>query len=105
MYYHEHLPDREDFRQPPMVGGSTYSHYAVQASDRAWWLREGLRRGVQLGWLIEYNIPEMASYGGHPPEMYPHAARLARHTINLPVWGGAPVARKVVDTLIPLLGE
>ncbi|HKJ67123.1 MAG TPA: DegT/DnrJ/EryC1/StrS family aminotransferase [bacterium] len=102
-YYHEILPHRPDFIHPPVVNGATYSHYVVEVQDRQWWLQQGLKRGVQLGWLIEYTIPEMNAYGSHPPDAFPNAARLARHTINLPVWGGSAVAKRVVNCIRLLL--
>jgi len=84
---------------PPKIDGATYSHFVIQVSDRPNLLKSYIRRGIQLGWLIEYNIPEMKSYGAHPPEEFPIAARYARSAINLPVWGGAKLAEKVSNAI------
>ena len=89
------------FRLPPRVDGATYSHFVVRVADRTKWLEAGLRRGVQLGQLIEYNIPEMKAYGGRSPDEFPVSAELSRHTINLPVWGGLPIARAVTERMAP----
>lgn len=98
-YYFDHLADRRPFLLPPKVEGGTYSHFVVQVENRNLWLKRALRRKLQLGWLIEYNIPEMKAYGSHPPETFPTAAHYARTTINLPVWGGRELAREVVSIL------
>jgi len=95
-YYFEHLTDKRDFRLPPEVDGATYSHYVVQVEDRYQWLQQAIRKGIQLGWLIEYNIPEMKAYGGYPAEEFPVAADYARTTINLPVWCGEKRTKRVV---------
>jgi perosamine synthetase len=95
-YYFEHLTDKPDFRLPPEVEGATYSHFVVQVPDRKMWLQQAIRKGVQLGWLIEYNIPEMEAYGNYMPEEFPVAAAYAKTMINLPVWGGKKTAEKVL---------
>ena len=99
-YYFNAL-DRNDaqFMLPPKVNGATYSHFVVRVADREKWLEKGIRSGVQLGWLIEYNIPEMKAYGNQNPDKFPVAAEYARTTINLPVWGGALLAKRVLDRL------
>lgn len=95
MHYFKNLVDREDFKLPPRVSGATYSHFVVQVPDRRQWLEEGIRQGIQLGWLIEYCIPKMNAYGGHNTGDFSISGRYARTTINLPVWGGEKIARKV----------
>jgi perosamine synthetase len=97
--YFEHLAGKKDFGLPPAVEGSTYSHFVVQVPERRAVLCRALRRGVQLGELIEYSIPEMKSYGGAPPDAFPRAAGFARHSINLPVWGGERTAMEVLRRL------
>jgi hypothetical protein len=59
-------------------------------------LRESLKRGIQLGRLIEYSIPEMTAYGAHSPEEFPISASYARSAINLPVWCTRGEAYQVV---------
>ena len=102
-YYFNNLPSRPDFKLPPQNHEATYSHFVVQVHDKNKWLQKGIRKGVQLGWLIEYSIPEMKAYGAHIAEEFPVAAHYARTTINLPVWGGSEeamnVARKILEIL------
>jgi perosamine synthetase len=98
-YYFEHLTDKPDFGLPPEVEGATYSHFVVKVDDRGKWLQRAIHKGIQLGWLIEYNIPEMEVYGNHKPEEFPVAAAYAKTMINLPAWGGEKIARKVVQLL------
>lgn len=95
-YYFKHLGDKSDFKLPPEIEGATYSHYVVQVADREKWLKRAIRRGIQLGWLIEYNIPEMVPYGQSKREDSPFAAYYARTTINLPTWGGAKLGSKII---------
>jgi len=101
-YYFEHLTDKPDFKLPTEVKGATYSHFVVQVHDRDKWLRNGIRKGVQLGWIIEYNIPEMDVYGNHRPEEFPVATAYAKTMINLPVWGDINMKRvvNVIDSII-----
>jgi len=96
-YYFKYLDNKPDFILPPKVKGATYSHFAVRVNDRDVWLQKGIRMGVQLGWLIEYSVPEMKAYGGNRPINFPVAGIYSRSLINLPVWGGANVARKVTS--------
>lgn len=98
-YYFSHLSGFEDFILPPKVEGATYSHYVVLVKNRQKWLNLALNKGIQLGELIEYNIPEMKSYGSHSSNQFPNSAHYSRHCINLPVWGGERIAEKVVKNL------
>jgi perosamine synthetase len=98
-YYFEHLENKLGFKLPPKIEGATYSHFVLQVSDRDAWLKWALAHNIQLGWLIEYNIPEMEAYGNHGPEEFPVAAKYARTTINLPVWGGKSLAQKIAKKL------
>lgn len=99
-YYFNHLPDRMGFKLPPQVPSANYSHFVVQVEDRDKWVQKGLRNGIQLGWLIEYSIPEMPSYGGHRPGDFPIAGKYSRSTINLPVWGGEELAERVAKVIL-----
>lgn len=98
-YYFGHLADSPDFKLPPNVVGATYSHFVVRVKNRISWLGDAIHKNIQLGKLIEYSIPEMKVYGEHNPEKYPFAAKYARTAINLPVWGGKVLARKVITKL------
>lgn len=91
---------------PPLVPGATYSHYVVVAGERSPWLAALLARGIQLGWLIEYCIPEMAAYRDCRYLSRAHLAEAwARRTINLPLWGGAALAERVAGALLAAAGR
>jgi dTDP-4-amino-4,6-dideoxygalactose transaminase len=98
-YYFDHLADKPDISLPPEVEGATYSHFSIQVHDRGEWLQRAIRKGIQLGWLIEYNIPEMEAYGNHGSEEFPVAAAYAKTMINLPVWGGESLAQRIAQKL------
>ena len=61
-YYNQHLPRRDGWVYPPVVDGATFSHYAVRVPDRAGAILEYAEKGIQLGELIQYSIPEMVCY-------------------------------------------
>ena len=98
-YYFNNFSDKPEFILPPQVNGATYSHFVVQVKDRNSWLQEGIRKGIQLGWLIEYSIPEMKAYGSHDLAKFPVAGKYSRSTINLPVWGGEKLAGRITRQL------
>lgn len=102
--YSNCLEGRKGIELPPLVAGATYSHFVIRvrnASARGPLLRRALARGVQLGQLIEYSVPEMPVYleRGGTRFVCPVSARLAQTVVNLPVWGGEPVARKVSEVV------
>jgi dTDP-4-amino-4,6-dideoxygalactose transaminase len=97
--YFTNFIDKPEFILPPKVYGATYSHFVVQVEDRNSWLKEGIKKGIQLGWLIEYSIPEMKAYGSHDPAKFPLAGKYSRSTINLPVWGGKNLSLQIIKRL------
>lgn len=81
------LADQPDLRLPQPTPGHTWSHYAVEVADRDARVARARRHGVELGILIEYNIPDMPAYRDRPGYRdCPEARRRAAGTINLPVW-------------------
>jgi perosamine synthetase len=103
--YAECLEGIGDLELPPLVSGATYSHFVIRVKDgsaRGSLLNRSLARGVQLGQLIEYSVPEMPVYRKRPGARFacPVSARLAHTTINLPVWGGERLARKVSEVVL-----
>jgi dTDP-4-amino-4,6-dideoxygalactose transaminase len=96
VYYNDNLSKNGyDLKLPPFIDGSTWSHYTMLTNNKEAILKIALKKGVQLGGLIEYNIPEMTAYGVHRCDEFPNAANYARGAINLPVWGGSKVASYV----------
>lgn len=78
-------------RLPADEAGASWSHFSCVVDDREAWVTRWRARGIELGTLIEYSIPELPAYGAHPPDEMPHAARYARSTVNF------PLTRDVVD--------
>jgi dTDP-4-amino-4,6-dideoxygalactose transaminase len=94
-----------DLELPPLVSGATYSHFVIRVKDagtRRPLLNRSLARGVELGQLIEYSVPEMPAYRKRPGARFacPVSARLVHTTVNLPVWGGERLARKVSKVVL-----
>ena len=88
-FYHKQLAGLPDIKLPPWAEGATWSHYTIRVKKREELLRQALRQGIQLGWLVEYNIPDMAAYRNRPGfRDCPAARMLAREAVNLPMWGG-----------------
>ncbi len=84
----------EQFRNNPNViflpydENCTYSHCVALVTDRQKWVDEYLKKGVQLGILIEYSVPEMEAYRKYKRKEYPVARHYSEHTINFPNWAG-----------------
>jgi dTDP-4-amino-4,6-dideoxygalactose transaminase len=88
--------------------GSTYSHIAVRVANREAVTKLALARGVQLGQIIDYSVPEMAAYRQvDSVARFAVAHALSRQTINLPVSGrfSRTLAECVVATMHEILAE
>ena len=88
-YYRESLSDVPGLQFPNTEPGATWSHIAAFTPHRNDLLAYAQARGVQLGTIIDYNIPEMSAYRErpNPEECWPVAARCARTAVNLPLSG------------------
>jgi len=62
LWYDQSLERRKDWKFPPILQGATYSHYTVMVPDREKVVEEFAVRGIQLGKLIDYSIPDLKSY-------------------------------------------
>ena len=83
-YYDRHLPRREGWVFPPLREGATYSHYVVRVPDRESVIQEYAEKGLQLGELIQYSIPELDCYVKMNCNC-PIARDVSSKTINLPI--------------------
>lgn len=85
--YRRALAGAPGITPPPDDPWASPSHFAVEVPNRAEVMAEAARRGVQLGWVLEYAVPELAAYRGRPGDRgpYPVASRLARTMVNLPM--------------------
>lgn len=87
--YDQRLRGVPGLELPALVDGATWSHYPVRTRDRDGLIRRCGREGVQLGRVVDYSVPEMASYqawrgtGGCPRSL-----DASRQVVNLPVAPG-----------------
>jgi perosamine synthetase len=84
-FYRTALRDCPGLRFPEVAEGATWSHIVAEVENRDELVRWAEARGVQLGVVIDYNIPEMKAYRGG--NACPIASHFSRHTINLPLGG------------------
>lgn len=84
IWYDKNLDRQNDWIFPPIIDGATYSHYVVRVPNRSAVIKEWAARGIHLGELIQYSIPNMAPYQSNNPSCL--NSRIASHqTINFPV--------------------
>lgn len=93
-YYDEQLQGISGITLPAPYEGATWSHYTILVKDRERLLKNALKNGIQLGSLIEYNVPDMAAYKVRSGYRDCTVARgFAQKAVNLPVWGESPLSR------------
>jgi dTDP-4-amino-4,6-dideoxygalactose transaminase len=102
-YYSSALKNIEGINIVKAVEGANYSHIIVLSKNREILLKKALERGLQLGSIIDYCIPNMPAYKKYTPpdEEYPIANYYSEHIINLPVSGefNIEAAHDVVEIL------
>ena len=82
-WYERNLEKREGWEFPPIVEGATYSHYTVRVPNRNEIIEEFAQKGIHLGKLIQYSIPDLSCYNSSRD--YPHSNRVCKQTINFPL--------------------
>ena len=88
-YYDRLLqPIKEKVVLPPLIPGATYSHYVVRVPDRIKTIEAMSRKGIQLGWMIEYSIPEIPVCRQYKTDSYPNTYLCSQATVNLPLYPG-----------------
>ncbi len=99
-FYDQALRPVFDQALPPLIDGATYSHYAMRVPDPDGMVAAARARGIELGRVIDYCIPDMPAYrdlsAGAPCE---ETRRLNRSVVNIPIWVDDKLATKVVDIL------
>ena len=65
--------------------GTTHSHCVGLVDDREKWKEKWRKKGIQLGEIIEYSIPEMSAYKKYKKKDYPIAKYYMKRTVNFPV--------------------
>jgi len=101
-YYDKHLRNVPGLQLPPLVEGATYSHYVVLVNNRQILIKELLRRGIQLGNLIQYSIPHMTAYAKYARDQsFANSYICSRSAVNLPVYASLEdtLRARVVESL------
>jgi perosamine synthetase len=80
-WYDRNLKKRAEWVFPPLVEGATYSHYVIRVPDRSAVVREYAEKGIQLGELIQYSVPELKPYR-QPNQYFPNSKKASTSTIN-----------------------
>lgn len=99
--YHHALRGVDGLILPPIHQGATVSHFVIQCAYATELTQYCLERGVQLGRLIDYEIPDMLPYQHYPYFGDRHSRTLPPLMINLPVHMGVSItdAAKVIDVV------
>jgi dTDP-4-amino-4,6-dideoxygalactose transaminase len=93
-FYNRNLTTRHGWIKPPLLDGATYSHYMVRVPKRHACIKEMKAKGVHLGELIQYSVPNLSSYlnaGGS----FPNALLASKTAINLPFDNYVDITRKI----------
>lgn len=83
-WYDINLGRRDGWEFPPIVEGATYSHYVVRVEDRNKLVNEFARKGVHLGELIQYSVPELPGYKSLNA-CCPNSKVFSNVTVNFPM--------------------
>lgn len=85
-YYREHLAEIPGLAWIDRPDGSSISHVVARVARRSAIRSEAARRGIELGEVIEYSVPEFPAYRKLQSDnrTFPVAGVLSETTINLP---------------------
>jgi perosamine synthetase len=86
-FYDKYLERKSGWVFPPVIDGSTYSHYVVRVPDRKVCIEELARKGVHLGELIQYSVPNLTNYVCAKPYCK-NSDTASKYTINIPIYPG-----------------
>lgn len=103
--YNTMLESRYPEGRPPMVDGATWSHYVLRVPDPEKLVREAAARGIEIGRIIDYCVPDMPAYREIAASQGPfdETRRLNASVVNLPLWVSERTARRVAATLGAIL--
>lgn len=74
---------------------ATFSHFILRHEDPERFIREGRRRGVEYGRIVDYSIPDLASYRDLGHAALPNASKHAASMVNVPVAVSEREARRI----------
>ena len=100
-YYTENLQDVNGIILPPQVEGATYSHYVIRVpeDERVQIIDKAANKGVQLGTVVDYVIPEMRTYVVYRSTPTPYSCKAAQTVVNLPLVGNKKLASRVLEAV------
>lgn len=100
-YYQDALKGMQSLKSQPKIEGATYSHFVAVTEFRNEIMDFCLRRGIQIGQLIEYSVPDLKYYQDLPGTKIdcPKARYICTRTINLPVSCSRKDAEKTIFVL------
>lgn len=81
---------------------STFSHFILRHPDPESFVREGRRRGVEYGRIVDYSIPDLPSYRDRGHQSLSHASAFARTILNLPVAVSEKEARRIAAVTLEI---
>ena len=74
---------------------ATFSHFILRHEDPEGFIREGRRRGVEYGRIVDYSIPDLPSYRDLGHAVLPNASKHAASMVNVPVAVSEREARRI----------
>ncbi len=100
-YYQYALKGFKKLKPQSMIEGATYSHFVAITEFRREIMDFCLKRGIQIGQLIEYSVPDLKYYQDLPGTKIdcPKARHICSRTINLPVSCSKKDAEKTIFAL------
>jgi dTDP-4-amino-4,6-dideoxygalactose transaminase len=79
------MQSRDDILMLPYDESCTYSHIVAVVTNRNEWIEYYLKKGIQLGIVVEYSIPTMKAYKKYSRTIFNNANHYSKNIINFPV--------------------
>jgi len=100
--YLDGLKGQSELGLPAWNYGATWSHFVVRTKFAKLLIEVCLNRGVQLGELIDYNIPDLPAYNSYKQHSLGYSSNFPEKVINLPVHISCSIrdAKKIIDIIV-----
>lgn len=87
-FYTKQLNNIEHIVLPPMITGSTYSHYTIRVKNRKSFEQFMYKNGVQVNKVFDYSIPHIPVFHQYvkPKERFDKAFIAGTQNVNLPTY-------------------
>jgi dTDP-4-amino-4,6-dideoxygalactose transaminase len=79
------MQNEDDIWMLPYDENCTYSHIVAVVTNRKEWIERYLKKGIQLGVVVEYSIPIMKAYEKYSRTTFKNANHYSNNIINFPV--------------------